>query len=63
MIERLQSRTNNCYGKSPEEEREVLSNLREVEPLLREVADAEIDTQIPLDEVVDEILEFVGVEG
>ena len=53
---RLRTRTNNSYGKSPEELAEVLGNVETVEPLLRNVADHEIDTTIPVEEVVEEVL-------
>lgn len=45
---RLRTRKNNNYGKSPEELATVLGYLKSVEPLLRQVADHEIDTRAPL---------------
>lgn len=62
MTERLASRTNNPYGKHPDELDRVLSLKQTVEPLLRRVANVEIDTSIPLDDVVDEILGVVLAE-
>lgn len=62
MTERLASRTNNPYGKHPDELDRVLSLKQTVEPLLRRVAYVEIDTSIPLDDVVDEILGVVLAE-
>ena len=59
MIERLASRTNNPYGKRPEELARVIELKRTVEPLLRRSADVEIDTSRPLDEVVETLLRFV----
>ena len=44
IVERLQMRTTNTFGRSPEEQARVLRDLAEVEPLLRRIADVEIDT-------------------
>ena len=53
---RLDARTNNTYGKRPEELAEVLHNLETIEPLIRRGATHEIVTTMPLDSVVDTIL-------
>jgi len=60
MIERLRSRTNNPYGKHPDELARVLALKETVEPMLRRVADIEIDTSVPIDEVVEKILAVVS---
>lgn len=60
---RLAARTNNPYGKAPEELAEVLHHLERVEPLLRRSATNEIVTTLPLDEVVARVLLIAGVEG
>jgi len=59
MTERLVARTNNPYGKHPDELARILALKQTVEPLLRRVADLEIDTSIPLDQVVAKILDLV----
>ena len=56
IVERLASRTNNPYGKGPAEVGEVLALKQTVEPALRRAADLEIDTGVPLGEVVEQIL-------
>jgi len=56
MRDRLSRRTNNPYGKKPEEVAEVLRNKHTVEPLLRRGATVEIDTSAPLEVVVATIL-------
>jgi dephospho-CoA kinase len=61
LVERLATRTNNAYGKPTEEFRRFLDDVRNVEPLLREVADHEVRTTVPLDEVVTTILRLVDV--
>lgn len=63
LIERLATRTNNPYGKRPDELAEVLGYLQTVEPRLRRSATHEIDTRAPLDEVVAAVLRLAGVEG
>ncbi|HEY1390862.1 MAG TPA: AAA family ATPase [Ktedonobacterales bacterium] len=56
LVERLRTRTNNSYGKDPEEVTRALELLETVEPLLRRAADHEIDTSAPLADVVAELL-------
>jgi dephospho-CoA kinase len=60
LMDRLAARTGNPYGKAPEELNRVLADLHSVEPLLRRVADHEVQTTMPLDEVVTTILRLVG---
>ena len=60
LIERLSNRTNNPYGKRPEELKEVLYYLETVEPLLRRGATYEIKVTIPLNQVVEKILKHVS---
>jgi hypothetical protein len=59
MVEWLKTRTNNPYGKHPDELAATLNNLIEVEPLLRKRADYEIVTTIPLDEVVAKLVKIL----
>ncbi|MCB0089813.1 MAG: hypothetical protein KDE54_18025 [Caldilineaceae bacterium] len=60
LMERLRTRTNNPYGKEPEEMTRVLGLVETVEPLLRRAADFEIDTSVSLDEVVETVLTIVN---
>jgi shikimate kinase len=59
IVERLNTRTNNPYGKHPDEVARVLSLRETVEPLLRRVAGHEIDTSASLDAVVTILLGLV----
>jgi shikimate kinase len=59
LVARLTTRTNNPYGKRPEELAQVLRDLREVEPLLRRRATLEVDTGVPLNQLVETILSLV----
>jgi dephospho-CoA kinase len=63
LVERLDSRTTNAYGKGPGELERVLHHVQTVEPLLRRAASAEVDTSGPLDQVVEEILNIVRRQG
>jgi dephospho-CoA kinase len=63
MAERLATRTNNPFGQDPEEVARSLQLKDEIEPLLRRGADLEIDTSLPLDDVVTEVLRHIGVSG
>jgi hypothetical protein len=57
---RLACRTGNPYGKTPGELLRVFDDLRAVEPLLRQAADYEIRTTMPLSEVVMAVLRLTG---
>jgi shikimate kinase len=62
ITERLAVRTNNPYGKRPDERARVLELIRTIEPLLRNAADHEVDTSAPLHEVVAAVLQIAGAE-
>ena len=59
IVERLATRTNNPYGKHPDEVARVLDLLETVEPLLRRAAGHEINTSARLDDVVTTVLRLV----
>jgi shikimate kinase len=63
LRERLSTRTNNRYGKHPDELARVLRHLQTVEPLLRRVASLEVDTSPPVNRVVERILELVRLSS
>jgi shikimate kinase len=54
ILARIQTRTNNPYGKRPEETA-ILDHLATVEPLLRATTTAEIDAAAPIEQVVDQL--------
>jgi shikimate kinase len=56
LVERLAARTNNAYGKRPDEAARVQGLVESVEPLLRRAASHEIDTSAPLENVVAAII-------
>lgn len=53
ILARVVSRESNSFGKSDVERDLIVHHLATVEPLLRASATAEIDTRVPLGEVVD----------
>ena len=59
IVKRLATRTNNPYGKHPDEVARVLSLVQTIEPLLRQRAGHEIDTSAPLPQVVETVLRLV----
>lgn len=59
LTERLATRTNNPYGKAPDELADVLRYVDTVEPLLRRGASHEVDASASLAEVVAEVLRIV----
>lgn len=60
IVERLATRTTNPYGKRPEEVARALSLLQTIEPMLRRGAGHEVDTSVPLNQVVATVLRLVG---
>lgn len=56
MLARLAARSDNPYGRRPEEIAAVLTSLREIEPRLRAVAGHVVDGDAPLPEVVARVL-------
>jgi dephospho-CoA kinase len=59
LVQRLAARTSNSFGKAPGELDRVLDDIENVEPLLRRVADHEVRTTMPLNEVVATVLRLV----
>ncbi|MGI5485440.1 AAA family ATPase [Microtetraspora malaysiensis] len=55
LLARVMARTNNPYGKRPEERDAILENLHAVEPLLRATATMEIDARAPIEHVVQQL--------
>ena len=55
LLNRLESRNTNVYGKAPAERELVLRHLTEVEPLLRRTCTHEIDGTQPLAVVVEQL--------
>ena len=62
ITERLVTRTNNSFGKQPDQLARVLTLQQTVEPLLRKAATHEIDTSAPLDDVAGKVLR-IALEG
>jgi shikimate kinase len=59
LVERVAGRTNNPYGKTPEQRAEIAQYVGTVEPLLRRGATLELDGQRPLSELADVIEDLV----
>jgi dephospho-CoA kinase len=56
---RLATRTTNDFGKDPAELERTMQLIAEIEPLIRRSANAVIDTNAPLDAVVDILLRHI----
>lgn len=56
ILDRVENRTTNDYGKGTGERDRILFHLSSVQPLLRATATHEIDTNRPLKEVVDALI-------
>lgn len=59
LVARIAARSNNSYGKHPDELAEILGYLHTVEPLLRRCTTLEVDTSAPLSDVLAAILATV----
>jgi len=59
LVQRLAMRTTNSYGKTPEEFHRFRQDVETVEPQLRRIATHEVQTTVPLNDVVTTILELV----
>jgi shikimate kinase len=55
LLERVQTRLNNPYGRTDEQQNEIRTYLRDVEPLLRAGATVELDAQMPVTALADAI--------
>ncbi len=60
MLARIEARTNNPFGKSPEERKRILADLSEIEPLLRAGCTHELDASRPLADVVADLVAIAG---
>jgi shikimate kinase len=60
IVERLTTRTNNPYGKEPDQLAEVLGYVDTVEPHLRRAASLEVVTTVPIEHVLEAILAHVS---
>jgi dephospho-CoA kinase len=60
LLERIEARTSNPYGKDPAERELVLHHLATVEPRLRASATHELDASRPIDEVVEQLIEIAA---
>jgi shikimate kinase len=63
IVERLAARTTVPYGKRPEEVARVLGLQHTIEPILRRDAGYEVDTSLPLNQVVAKLLRIVGARA
>jgi hypothetical protein len=63
ILERIENRTTNDYGKGPGERDRILGHLGSVEPLLRASSTHEIDTSRPLADVVDALVAIGRAAG
>ncbi len=63
LLERIEGRTTNDYGKPAEERDLILSDLAEVEPLLRSTCTHEIDSSQPIEQVIAELEAIVSSGG
>jgi hypothetical protein len=56
LLERIDTRTTNPFGKRADERARILADLASVEPLLRATCTHEVDATMRLQDVVDELV-------
>ena len=59
LIERVVGRSNNPYGKTAEQQADIESYVREVEPLLRRGATVTLDGRRPVGELADVVEQLI----
>jgi shikimate kinase len=59
LLNRLRTRTNNPYGRTPGHEAEIRQYIRDVEPLLRRGTTLELDGRGPVEELADRVEELL----
>ncbi|MCX2713644.1 AAA family ATPase [Mycolicibacterium sp. J2] len=60
VLDRIEKRTNNPFGKLSQQRAQILADFAEVEPLLRQAATHEVSTDRPLVDVVDILIEIAS---
>lgn len=60
VVQRVVSRSNNPFGKTQEQLAKILEDMEMYEPLIPRTADHEIDTSVPVEDVVEEILRVIN---
>jgi shikimate kinase len=60
MLDRVARRTTNDYGKAALERAEILADLDEIEPFLRQSCTHELDASRPLDAVVADLISIAS---
>lgn len=56
LLERVATRMNNPYGKTPAEVERIVANLEEIEPLLRRIATHEVDASQSPNVILDAVM-------
>jgi dephospho-CoA kinase len=60
LFDRLANRTTNPFGKTAAERQRVIADIAAVEPLLRQSATHEVDTNRPVSDVVDTLVSIAA---
>jgi GTPase SAR1 family protein len=60
LMQRLETRTSNSYGRDSQQRAQVLADLGKIEPLLRRSADLVLTTTIPQRDLADVLLRHIA---
>jgi shikimate kinase len=63
ILDRVSRRSTNQYGKTPLERAEILADLEEIEPLLRQACTHELDATRPLADTVVDLVAIAAENG
>ena len=58
VFDRLAKRTNNPFGKTPQQRQQITDDIAAIEPLLRQAATHEIDTTCTPEEIVSRLIDI-----
>jgi broad-specificity NMP kinase len=62
ILDRVAGRTINDYGKTPLDRAEIMADLAEIQPILRQECTHELDASRPLDEVVADLIAIASTD-
>lgn len=63
LLDRIEHRTTNDFGQTPEERKRIISDVAEFEPRMRATCTHEIETTQPIENVVAELIRIGAASG
>jgi dephospho-CoA kinase len=63
LLDRIEGRTANDFGKTPEEREQIISDVAEFEPRMRATCTHELDATQPIEDIVAELIRIGAASG